>query len=82
MRLITTTEMEQELINDIRHILEFMEQFDTLVEEAKRTGDTTWENDLYAGECSARNKLRELVDRLLGDVQGENATPAGDDPPF
>ena len=74
--------MEQELINDIRHILEFMEQFDTLVEEAKRTGDTTWENDLYARECSAGNKLRVLVDRLLGDVQGENATPAGDDPPF
>ena len=82
MRLITTTEMEQELINEIRHVLEFMEQFDKLVEEAKRTGDTTWENDLYAGECSARNKLRELVDRLLGDVQGENATPAGADPPF
>lgn len=82
MRLITTTEMEQELINDIRHVLEFMELFDTLVEEAKRTGDMTWENDLYAGECSARSKLRELVDRLLGDVQVENATPTGDDPPF
>ena len=82
MRIITTTEMEQELINDIRHVLEFMEQFDTLVEEAKRTGDTTWENDLYAGECSAGNKLRELADRLLGDVQVGNATHTGDDPPF
>ena len=55
-----------------------MEEFDTLVGKAQETDDTEWENDLYAGECSARNKLRELVNQLLGDVQEEPETMNGE----
>lgn len=61
--------MEKESIDEIRHVLGFMEEFDTLVVKAWKAGDTEWENDLYAGECRARHRLRELVNQLLGDVQ-------------
>ena len=63
--------MNKELIDEIRNVLNFMEEFDTLVGKAQETDDTEWENDLYAGECSASNRLRELVNQLLGDVQEE-----------
>ena len=63
--------MNKELIDEIRNVLNFMEDFDTLVSKAQETDDTEWENDLYAGECSARHRLRELVNQLLGDVQEE-----------
>ena len=63
--------MDKELIDEIRNVLNFMEEFDTLVGKAQETDDTEWENDLYAGECSARHRLRELVNQLLGDVQTE-----------
>ena len=63
--------MNKELIDEIRNVLNFMQEFDTLVGKARKTGDTEWENDLYAGECSARHRLRELVNQLLGDVQEE-----------
>ena len=72
--------MEKELIYEIRHVLDFMEEFDTLVVKAQKVGDTEWENDLYAGECSARYKLRELVNQLLGDVQDESIIT--DEEPF
>ena len=63
--------MNKELIEEIRNVLNFMEEFDALVSKAQETDDTEWENDLYAGECSARHRLRELVNHLLGDVQKE-----------
>ena len=63
--------MNKELIDEIRNVLNFMEEFDTLVGKAQKTGDTERENELYAGECSARHRLRELVNQLLGDVQEE-----------
>ena len=72
--------MNKELIDEIRNVLNFMEEFDTLVGKAQETDDTEWENDLYAGECSARNRLRELVNQLLGDVQEEPDTM--DEEPF
>ena len=72
--------MNKELIDEIRNVLNFMEEFDTLVGKAQETDDTEWENDLYAGECSARNRLRELVNQLLGDVQEEPNTM--DEEPF
>ncbi len=59
----------EQYIRDIRNVLNFMEGFDTLVGKAQETGDTEWENDLYAGECSARYRLRELIGQLLGDVR-------------
>ena len=70
--------MNKELIDEIRNVLKFMEEFDTLVGKAQETDDTEWENDLYAGECSARHRLRELVDQLLGDVQEESEIMDGE----
>ena len=70
--------MNKELIDEIRNVLNFMEEFDTLVGKAQETDDTEWENDLYAGECSARNRLRELVNQLLGDVQEKPETMDGE----
>ena len=70
--------MNEELIDEIRNVLNFMEEFDTLVGKAQETDDTEWENDLYAGECSARHRLRELVNQLLGDVQEEPRTMDGE----
>ena len=72
--------MDKVLIDEIKYVLGFMEEFDTLVVKAQKAGDTEWENDLYAGECSARNRLRELVNQLLGDVQEEPDTM--DEEPF
>ena len=77
---LNISNMEKELIYEIRHVLDFMEEFDTLVVKAQKVGDTEWENDLYAGECSARYKLRELVNQLLGDVQDESIIT--DEEPF
>ena len=59
-------------------MLDFMERFDEQIDEAKRNGDTEWENDLYAGECSARYRLRELVNQLLGNVQEESENMDGE----
>ena len=70
--------MNKELIDEIRNVLNFMEEFDTLVGKAQETDDTEWENDLYAGECSARYRLRELVNQLLGDVQEESENMDGE----
>ena len=70
--------MNKELIDEIKNVLNFMEEFDTLVGKAQETDDTEWENDLYAGECSARNRLRELVNQLLGDVQEKPETMDGE----
>ena len=70
--------MNKELIDEIRNVLNFMEEFDTLVGKAQETDDTEWENDLYAGECSARHRLRELVNQLLGDVHEEPRTMDGE----
>ena len=70
--------MNKELIDEIRNVLNFMEEFDTLVGKAQETDDTEWENDHYAGACSARHRLRELVNQLLGDVQEEPRTMDGE----
>ena len=70
--------MNKELIDEIRRVLDFMEEFDTLVGKAREAGDAEWEYDLYAGECSARNRLRKLTGQLLGDVQEESVTMDGE----
>ena len=47
--------MKQKLITEIRSILDFMEQFDTLVSKAREKGDEEWENNLYAAlSCAER----------------------------
>ena len=52
-------------------MLDFVEKFDELVDEAERNGDMEWENDLYAGLASAAHDMRECVSLLFGDEQQE-----------
>ena len=48
-----------------------MEEFDTLLSDAKKKGNEEWEDELYASLSSAECDLRELVAELLGDKQPE-----------
>ena len=73
--------MNKELIKKIRCMLDFIEKYDELVDEAKRTGDTEWENDLYAGLSHAEHDMKECVSRLFGDEQDE-VTPVPNEEPF
>jgi hypothetical protein len=59
--------MKQELITRIRCILDFMEEFETLVSNAKKDGDEEWEDELHARLSFAESDLRALVGELLGD---------------
>ena len=63
--------MKQELITGIRLRLDFMEEFDTLLSDAKKKGYEEWEDELYASLSSAECDLRELVAELLGDKHPE-----------
>ena len=72
--------MNKELIEKIRCMLDFVEKFDELVDEAKRNGDTEWENDLYAGLSSAAHDMRECVSQLFGDEQQEDMSAPNEDP--
>ena len=73
--------MDKELIGKIRCMLDFIEKYDELLEEAKRNGDTEWENDLYAGLSHADHDMRECVSQLFGDEQDE-VTSAPKEEPF
>ena len=73
--------MSKELIEKIRCMLDFIEKYDDLLDEAKRNGDTEWENDLYAGLSHAEHDMRECVSQLFGDEQNE-VTSAPNEKPF
>ena len=73
--------MEKELIGKIRCMLDFVEKYDELLDEAMRTGDTECENDLYAGLSHAEHDMRECVSQLFGDEQNE-VTSAPNEKPF
>ena len=62
--------MDKELINEIRRLLNFMEEFDSLVAKAQKESDT----ELYGHLSAAEERLRGCVGRLLGDVIGESKT--------
>ena len=64
--------MKQELITRIRCILDFMEEFETLVSKAKEKGDEEWEDNLYAALSCAESSLRNYVGLLLGDKKEED----------
>ncbi len=64
--------MKQELITRIRCILDFMEEFETLVSNAKREGDEEWEDELHARLSFAESDLRDYVGLLLGDKKEED----------
>ena len=64
--------MKQELITRIRCILDFMEEFETLVSNAKREGDEEWEDELHARLSFAESDLRDYVGLLLGDKQEQD----------
>ena len=64
--------MKQELITRIRCILDFMEEFETLVSNAKKDGDEEWEDELHARLSFAESDLRKYVGLLLGDKKEED----------
>ena len=64
--------MKQELITRIRCILDFMEEFETLVSNAKKDGDEEWEDELHARLSLAESDLRNYVGLLLGDKKEED----------
>ena len=66
--------MDKELINEIRRLLNFMEEFDSLVATAQKESDTECEEELYGHLSAAEERLRDCVGRLLGDVIGESKT--------
>ena len=72
--------MDKELIGKIRCMLDFIEKYDELLEEAKRTGDTEWENDLYALFSHASHDMRECVSRLFGEEQEKVPSASGEEP--
>ena len=69
--------MKKELITRIRSILDFMEEFDTLVSEAREKGDEEWEDNLHAALSRAEYSLKDYIGLLLGDKQEQ-----GDKLPF
>lgn len=64
--------MKQELITRIRCILDFMEEFETLVSNAKKDGDEEWEDELHARLSFAESDLRNYIGLLLGDKKEED----------
>ena len=64
--------MDKELINEIRRLLNFMAEFDSLVAKAKKESDAEGEEELYGHLSAAAERLRDCVGRLLGDVIGES----------
>ena len=64
--------MKQKLITEIRSILDFMEQFDSLVSEAREKGDEEWEDNLHAALSRAESSLRGYIGQLLGDKQEQD----------
>ena len=49
-----------------------MEQFDTLVSEAREKGDEEWEDNLHAALSRAESSLRGYIGQLLGDKQEQD----------
>ena len=72
--------MDKELIGKIRCMLDFIEKYDELLDEAKRKGDTEWEDDLYAGLSHAEHDMRECVFLLFGDEQKKGPSALNEEP--
>ena len=49
-------------------MLDFIEEYDTLMNEAIRTGDEEREADLAASLSSAEYNLKDSVSQLIGEV--------------
>ena len=73
--------MDKEPIGKIRCMLDFIEKFDELLDEANRTGDTEWEDNLYAGLSRADHDMREYVSLLFGD-EPDGVPSIPDEEPF
>ena len=74
--------MDKELIDRLRCMLDFMEEHDALVSEARRNGDIDREEHLLAGLSNAERDIRKYVPLLLGDEQDDDAPATGKEPPF
>ena len=71
--------MKQELITRIRCILNFMEEFETLVINAKKDGDEEWEDELHARLSFAETDLRNYIGLLLGIGRSKMTNCRSDD---
>lgn len=71
--------MKQELITRIRCILNFMEEFETLVINAKKDGDEEWEDELHARLSFAESDLRNYIGLLLGIGRSQMTNCRSDD---
>ena len=76
---IKTKNMKQELITRIGCILNFMEEFETLVNNAKKDGDEEWENELHARLSFAESDLRNYIGLLLGIGRSKMTNCRSDD---
>ena len=73
--------MNKELIDKIRCMLDFIEESDALISEARRNGDTEQEEHLLAGRSNVKHDMRKCVSILLGDEQ-DNTLATRKEPPF
>ena len=71
--------MKQELITRIRCMLNFMEEFETLVINAKKDGDEEWEDELHARLSFAESDLRNYIGLLLGIGRSKMTNCRSDD---
>lgn len=76
---IKTKNMKQELITRIRCILNFMEEFETLVSNAKKDGDEEWEDELHARLSFAESDQRNYIGLLLGIGRSKMTNCRSDD---
>ena len=74
--------MNKELIDKIRCMLDFMEEADAQISEARRNGDVERCEHLLAGLSNAERDIRKCVSLLLGDEQDDTAPATGKEPPF
>ena len=74
--------MKKELIDKIRCMLDFIEESDALISEARQNGDMEQEEHLLAGLSNAKHDMRKCVSMLLDDEQDDNAPATGKEPPF
>ena len=74
--------MNKELIDRLRCILDFMEEYDALVSEERRNGDIEREEHLLAGLSNAERDIKKCISLLLGDEQDDTAPATGKEQPF
>ena len=74
--------MNKEFIDKIRCMLDFLEESDTLISEARRNGDMEREEELLAGLSNAERDLKTCVSLLLRDEKEGGVSATDKEKPF